>query len=38
MHMHVHIIPRYKNDDLKIEFKDHSDIYKLNDVLAEINK
>lgn len=38
MHMHVHIIPRYKNDDLKIEFKDHSNIYKLNDVLAEINK
>ena len=38
MHMHVHIIPRYKNDDLKIEFKDHSKDYPLNDVLNEINK
>ena len=24
MHFHVHIIPRYENDDLKIEFKEHS--------------
>ncbi|MCR5787439.1 MAG: HIT family protein [Acholeplasmatales bacterium] len=38
MHMHIHIIPRYKNDDLKIEFTDHSSLYNLDDVLAEINK
>ena len=24
MHFHVHIIPRYENDDLKIEFKEQS--------------
>ena len=24
MHFHVHIIPRYENADLKIEFKEHS--------------
>ena len=24
MHFHVHIIPRYKDDDLKIEFTNHS--------------
>jgi histidine triad (HIT) family protein len=38
MHMHVHIIPRFKGDDLEIKFKDHSDKYELKDVLAEINK
>ena len=38
MHMHVHIIPRYKNDDLKIEFVDHSKEYQLADVLKEINQ
>ena len=38
MHMHVHIIPRYTNDDLEIKFVDHSDKYKLDDVLKEINK
>jgi histidine triad (HIT) family protein len=37
MHMHIHIIPRYKNDDLKITFIDHSDKYNLDDVLKEIN-
>jgi len=38
MHMHVHIIPRYKDDDLQINFVDHSDKYNLDDVLKEINK
>ncbi len=37
MHMHIHIIPRYNNDDLKIEFVDHSKQYNLDDVLNEIN-
>ena len=37
MHYHVHIIPRYNNDDLKIEFADHSTITNLDDVLNTIN-
>jgi len=36
MHFHVHIIPRYKNDDLKIEFTSHS--YNLDEVLNQINE
>ena len=36
MHMHIHIIPRYKNDDLEIKFVDHSNKYNLEDVLKEI--
>jgi histidine triad (HIT) family protein len=24
MHFHLHVIPRYKTDDIKIEFNDHS--------------
>ncbi len=38
MHMHVHIIPRYSNqDDFKVVNVDHSDTIKLNEVLAKIN-
>ncbi len=37
-HFHVHIIPRYDNKDLKIEFKDHSKEANLDEILAEINK
>ena len=37
MHMHVHVLPRYNDDDLKIEFKDHSKNYTLDSVLKEIN-
>lgn len=36
MHYHVHIIPRYNNDDLKIEFIDHSKDINLDTVLNEI--
>ena len=38
MHFHVHILPRYNDDDLKLEFKDHSKLYDLDDVLKEITK
>lgn len=38
MHMHIHIIPRYSNqDDFKVVNVDHSDTIKLNEVLAKIN-
>ncbi len=36
MHYHVHIIPRYNGDDLKIEFTDHSKDINLDNVLNEI--
>ncbi|MCR5231255.1 MAG: HIT family protein [Acholeplasmatales bacterium] len=36
MHFHVHILPRYKDDDLKLEFIDHSKIYDLDNILKEI--
>lgn len=37
MHYHIHIIPRYNNDDdLKIEFIDHSKDINLDAVLNEI--
>ena len=38
MHFHVHIIPRYKKDDLKLEFIDHSKDSNLNETLKEILK
>ena len=38
MHFHVHIIPRYKNDDLKIEFVDHQGKYDLNELKEKIIK
>ena len=38
MHFHVHIIPRFKKDDLKLEFIDHSDSSDLDETLKEILK
>lgn len=38
MHMHVHIVPRYsEDDDFKIVNVDHSSTIKLDEVLAKIN-
>ena len=37
MHYHIHILPRYKNDDLNINFTDHSKDTNLDDVLNKIN-
>lgn len=36
MHFHVHILPRYKDDDLKLEFTSHE--LDLDTILKEINK
>ena len=36
MHFHVHILPRYKDDDLKLEFTSHE--LDLDAILKEINK
>ncbi len=36
MHFHVHILPRYNNDDLKLEFTSHE--LDLDAILKEINK
>ncbi len=38
MHFHVHIIPRYKKDDLMLEFIDHSKDSNLDETLKEILK
>ena len=38
MHYHVHIIPRYKEDDLVISFNDHSKDYSLEEIQSLINK
>lgn len=35
-HFHIHIIPRYEDDNFDIGFKDNSKIYNLDDVLEEI--
>ena len=37
MHYHIHILPRYKNDDLNISFTDHSKNTNLDDILNKIN-
>ena len=37
MHYHVHILPRYNDEELKIEFTDHSSVVNLDDILNEIN-
>ena len=37
MHYHVHILPRYTNNDLKIEFTDNSSNADLDAVLKKIN-
>ena len=36
MHFHVHIIPRYEDDDLKIDFIDHQGKYALNELQAAL--
>ena len=36
MHFHVHIIPRYKNDDLEIKFVDHSNTSNLDEIQKDI--
>lgn len=38
MHYHVHIIPRYKNDDLTINFVDHSKEINLEEIQNNIIK
>ncbi len=35
-HFHIHIIPRYEDDNFDIGFKDNSKIYNLDDILEEI--
>ena len=35
-HFHVHILPRYNGDDLKIEFKDHSKDINLDDIAKDL--
>lgn len=35
-HFHVHILPRYKDDDLKIEFTDHSKTCNLDEVASDL--
>ena len=37
-HFHIHIIPRYDEKDIKIEFTDHSKDVNLDTVLEKINK
>ncbi len=37
-HFHIHLIPRYENDDFDIDFKDHSKEVNLSEILADINK
>lgn len=36
MHFHVHIIPRYNNEDIKINFFDHSNAYNLEEIKNSI--
>ena len=36
MHYHVHILPRYHDSDLKIEFTDHSSNVNLDEILKNI--
>ena len=37
-HFHVHILPRYANDDLKLEFTDHGNDFDQDEILKEILK
>ena len=36
-HFHIHLIPRYENDDFDIKFKDNSKFVNLDEILSEIN-
>ena len=36
MHFHVHIIPRYDNNDIKIEFTDNNSKFDLNEIKEAI--
>ncbi len=38
MHYHVHILPRYTDNDINIGFTDHSKDVNLDEVLKKINK
>jgi histidine triad (HIT) family protein len=38
MHFHVHILPRYDKEELKIEFMDHSKDYNLDGILNKIKQ
>ncbi len=38
MHFHVHVVPRYKNDDFKLINVDHSKDVNLDEILNKINK
>ena len=37
-HFHIHILPRYQESELKIEFIDHSDSIDLDEILSKIKK
>jgi len=37
-HFHIHLIPRYENDEFDIDFKDHSKTYDLDEIYSEIKK
>ena len=37
-HFHIHLLPRYENDDFVVNFKDHSKEVNLEEILADINK
>ena len=36
MHFHVHIIPRYDNNDITIEFENHMNQYDLDEIVNKI--
>ena len=37
-HFHIHLIPRYEDDDFDILFKDRSDKYNLDEIKEDITK
>ena len=37
-HFHIHILPRYDENELKIEFTDHSNDVDLDEVYKKITK
>lgn len=38
MHFHIHLIPRYEDDDVEIHFKDHQQETNFDQLLTEIRK